>query len=93
MRVAVASGDGQQIVAALADVDLARCAQQIGDHLTVAIEGSGAFGRFTGVLRHTPDAEDHWYEFSNEHRFGRARAWLTRTGKQPRRRACGAPTS
>jgi len=78
--------DMEDFLSTVTDVHLA-------DRLAIAIDGSGAFGRFTSVLRHTPDAEDHWYEFSNEHRFGRARAWLTRAGKQPKRRTYGAPTS
>jgi len=65
----------------------------LADRLAIAIEGSGAFGRFKGVLRHTPGAEDDWYEFSNERRFGRARAWLVRAGYQPKRRTYGAPPS
>lgn len=50
------------------------------ERLWIAIDGTGAFGRFRRVLDRDDELHTRWYGFSEERRLGRARAWLTRAG-------------
>ncbi len=50
------------------------------DLLEIAIQGRGAFRRFRDVLARWPGELDRWYSFSEDHRRGRARAWLRGAG-------------
>jgi hypothetical protein len=52
-------------------------------HLERAVDGRGAFRRFKNVLIDWPEDRDDWFEFSDERRRGRARAWLAQEGYQP----------
>ena len=51
--------------------------------LEVAVDGPGAFRRFKNVLSDWPEDRDDWFEYSDERRRGRARAWLADEGYQP----------
>ena len=50
------------------------------DRLAEAIRGRGAFRRFKDVLARTPEEFERWIAFSEERRYGRARAWLADAG-------------
>lgn len=52
----------------------------LGELLTVAISGPGAFRRFKQVLASRPEVADRWYAFSDDRTRGRARAWLADQG-------------
>jgi len=55
--------------------------QRLGDRLTDAIRGRGAFRRFADVLhRESEDELSRWFEFAGERKRGRARAWLSDVG-------------
>jgi hypothetical protein len=71
--------DMQDFVASIRDDDIA-------DRLSIAIQGKGAFRRFRDVLDRWPDEASRWYAFSEDRRFGRARAWLADAGYRPARR-------
>jgi hypothetical protein len=50
------------------------------ERLWIAIDGTGAFGRFRRVLDRDEELLTRWHGFSEERRLGRARAWLARAG-------------
>jgi hypothetical protein len=50
------------------------------DRLEIALRGRGAFRRFKDVLARWPGELERWYGFSDERKFGRARAWLAAEG-------------
>lgn len=50
------------------------------DRLGIAIDGRGAFRRFTDTISRWPDEQERWYRFSDERRRGRARQWLSFAG-------------
>jgi hypothetical protein len=51
--------------------------------LAQAVNGRGAFRRFKDALIDWPEDRDDWFEFSDERRRGRARAWLADEGYRP----------
>jgi hypothetical protein len=55
----------------------------LADLLAVALEGSGAFGRFRGVMSRFPDEQQRWYAFKDQADRARALAWLSELGIQP----------
>jgi hypothetical protein len=50
----------------------------LAERLTVAIQGRGAFRRFTDTLGQDPEQLGRWLALSSDRRRGRARAWLAR---------------
>ena len=50
------------------------------EQLAVAIDGPGAFRRFKDVLARWPEEFQRWHAFTDERRYGRARAWLAAAG-------------
>ena len=55
--------------------------QRLGDRLSDAIRGRGAFRRFADTLRRESEDElSRWFEFADERKRGRARAWLADVG-------------
>jgi hypothetical protein len=55
--------------------------QRLGDRLSDAIRGRGAFRRFADTLRRESEDElTRWFEFAGERKRGRARAWLADVG-------------
>jgi hypothetical protein len=55
--------------------------QRLGDRLSDAIRGRGAFRRFADTLRRESEDElTRWFEFASERKRGRARAWLADVG-------------
>ena len=55
--------------------------QSLGDRLTHAIDGRGAFRRFAATLRRESEDElSRWFAFTGERKRGRARAWLADLG-------------
>jgi hypothetical protein len=55
----------------------------IVDRLEIAIRGKGAFRRFKDVLSRWPDELQRYFQFSEERKRGRARAWLAAAGYRP----------
>ena len=54
---------------------------RLRDRLSDAIQGRGAFRRFTGTLdRESEDELTRWFAFAGERKRGRARAWLADIG-------------
>jgi hypothetical protein len=55
--------------------------RSLGDRLTGAIHGRGAFRRFADTLRRESEDElSRWFAFTGERKRGRARAWLADLG-------------
>jgi hypothetical protein len=55
--------------------------QRLGDRLSHAIRGRGAFRRFADTLRRESEDElSRWFDFAGERKRGRARAWLADVG-------------
>ena len=54
--------------------------EQVREQLLDAIDGRGAFSRFSRVLAHHDDLRARWYAYSAESRCGRARDWLAGEG-------------
>ncbi|GAA2884425.1 hypothetical protein GCM10010472_48190 [Pseudonocardia halophobica] len=53
----------------------------LADRLDGAIRGRGAFRRFADTLRRAREDElSRWFEFTDERKRGRARAWLADIG-------------
>ncbi|MGH2863488.1 MAG: UPF0158 family protein [Solirubrobacteraceae bacterium] len=50
------------------------------EHLGIAIEGCGAFGRFKNELAGSPCELERWHALSEERQRGRARSWLAAAG-------------
>jgi hypothetical protein len=54
---------------------------RLGDRLTDAIRGRGAFRRFADTLRRESEDElSRWFVFAGDRKRGRARAWLADVG-------------
>ena len=53
------------------------------DRLDIAIRGKGAFRRFKDVLSRWPDELQRYFQFSEDRKRGRARAWLAAAGYRP----------
>ena len=65
--------------------DMAEFIDSVDDHrmralLDVAINGSGAFRRFTDVLRDHPQERERWFAFQNERAHHRIVSWLQSEG-------------
>jgi uncharacterized protein UPF0158 len=55
--------------------------ERLANRLDDAIRGRGAFRRFADTLRHQSEDElSRWFEFADERKRGRARAWLADIG-------------
>ncbi len=57
------------------------------DRLEIAISDKGAFRRFKDVLSRRPEELRRYFQFSEERKRGRARAWLAAAGYRPVRAA------
>lgn len=57
------------------------------DRLEIALSGKGAFRRFKDVLSCWPEELQRYFQFSEERKRGRARAWLAAAGYRPVRPA------
>jgi hypothetical protein len=55
--------------------------ERLANRLDDAIRGRGAFRRFADTLRRQSEDElSRWFEFADERKRGRARAWLADIG-------------
>ncbi len=65
----------------------------LGERLTRAISGRGAFRRFKDALSDRPELMTTWYAFSNDRQRGRARRWLAAEGYAPTRPHSSGPAT
>jgi len=56
---------------------------RLREHLTIALDGKGAFGRFKNVIHSHPQELERWYAYKNAKMADRVREWLEEIGIEP----------